>query len=120
MNTSCPVVEGTEITKLAGSYLDLFLQGLDVVDDLVEHAGLAGDLVAPGHQLLQVLHPLADPLPPHLRNHSAMNSDSDRTHKTGSMPMCSMEIMFSNRDLRTRSARLWLSVAWPRRARTWM
>jgi hypothetical protein len=65
------VVEGAESTRLAGSYLDLFLQGLDVVDDLVEHAGLAGDLAAPGHQLLQVLHPLADPFPPHLRNHSA-------------------------------------------------
>jgi hypothetical protein len=71
------------------SYLDLLLQGLDVVDDLVEHAGLAGDLAAPGHQLLQVLHPLADPLPPHLRNHSAMNSGSDSTHIAGSMPMCS-------------------------------
>lgn len=51
----------------AGAYLDLLLQGLDVVDDLVEHAGLSGDLVAPGHQLLQVPHPLADPLPSHLR-----------------------------------------------------
>lgn len=50
---------------LHGQELDLLLQGLDVVYDLVEHAGLAGDLVAPGHQLLQVPHPLADPLPPH-------------------------------------------------------
>jgi hypothetical protein len=53
------------------SYLDLLLQGLHVVDDLVEHAGLAGDLVATGHQLLQVPHPLADPLPPHLQKNNS-------------------------------------------------
>lgn len=49
-----------------GDHLDLSLEGLDVVDNLVEHPSLPRDLAASRHQVLEDLHPLAYLLPPHL------------------------------------------------------
>lgn len=47
---------------------DLKLQELDVVDGLLEH-GAHVHLGAVGHQALQHLEPLVDPLPPLLHHH---------------------------------------------------
>ena len=142
------------LRRIVGRYLNLSLQGLNVVDDLVEHHRLPGDL----NSVQDTEHPL----------HLLRNTSTDRKHQllsaekgstllqpgTRSCRSFILSLIFSllscakdknihgfnttrvlkcihtasmlikrgsgEQKLCTLSARLWLLVACPRRARTWM